>query len=418
MKYPLIRTFTLFSIIAFILTGLVLSQIISGHIRDSKMVNLEEATRFTVKSVVRSDLDISDFESAISSAKEERIKSDIYDSLDLYGIKSITMLNMKKEIIISGDSNYILKQTDTNLDRVMMEGKPFAISDTYKLNDEGGDGRELFFNIYEPIILDGKIEGVFIFQIPDQSISSHVNMVVQAIVLTLSGGLFILFVLLIGVLYNASKMLFTQNKELAIQKAEIEKSYIRLDASYRNTIVALSNAVDARDPYTAGHSSRVTKISQLIAKELSMAKDDEKILEYAALFHDIGKLGIPDHILHKEGKLTDDEYEIIKKHPDIGVSILEKVDFLAEALPIIRHHHERFCGNGYPSGIRGGEIPLGARIIAIADTYDAMTTDRPYRKAFDHNAAVREILKNKGTQFDDSLVDMFVRIENNAKIIT
>ncbi len=416
MKYPLIRTFTLYSMIAFILAGIILISILSGHIRDNKLADLEVAARFTVKTVVRSALDIADLNNNISAIKKERIKSDILDSMDLYGIESITLVNKKKIVIMSGDLDF---REDIYLDKVLYEELPFAISDTFKAANAGRNQESKpVFNVYEPVIFNGKVEGVFVLQIPDQAISSHVSMVVKAIVLTLSGGLLILFILLIGVLYRASKTLVNQNKELARQKGEIENSYKRLDESYISTVIALSNAVDARDAYTAGHSSRVTKISRLISRELNMAEDDEHILEYAALFHDIGKLGIPDQILNKNGKLTDEEYKLVKKHPDIGVGILGKIDFLANAIPIIKHHHERFCGNGYPSGLKGKEIPLGARIIAIADTYDAMTTDRPYRKAFDHDTAVQEILKNSGTQFDVSLVDAFMRIEKKITSIT
>lgn len=414
-KYSLIKTFTLFSMIAFILTGIILSFIISGHIKDDKMANLEEAAQFAVKTVVRRDLEATDLDSSISGSKEERIKSELYDLMDKYGLKSVTLINSKKAVIIPGDSDFTERQMDVNLDRVLHAEVPFSISNVYRINNAGGKEDKLVLNIYEPILFNGKVEGVFVLQIPEQAISNHVSMIIQAVVLTLSGGLLVLFLLLIGVLYRTSKTLLKQNEELTKQKAEIEMSYKRLEDSYKSSVSALSNAVDARDTYTAGHSSRVTKIALLLSKELNMSKEDRRVLEYAALFHDIGKIGIPDRILNKNGKLTKEEYELIKKHPDIGVNILEKVDFLTEALPIIRHHHERFCGNGYPSGIKGEEIPLGARIIAIADTYDAMTTDRPYRKAFDHDAAIQEILKNKGSQFDDMVVDVFMRIESIIK---
>jgi len=242
-------------------------------------------------------------------------------------------------------------------------------------------------------------------------------MIVQVIILTVFGGFLVLFLLLIGLLYKTSQTLLNQNKELINQKSEIELSLKKLDDAYLNTVFALSNAVDARDPYTAGHSERVSKISMLLSRELKLSEETLEILEYTGLFHDIGKMGIPDHILNKSGKLTDEEYEVIKKHPDIGINILSNVDFLAKALPIIRHHHEKYSGNGYPCGIKGEEVPLGSRIIAIADTYDAMTMDRPYRQLFSHDAAVAEIQKHSGTQFDNKLVDVFMKIESSIKNI-
>ena len=414
-KYSLVQTFTLFSIIAFILTGIILSFIISGHIKDDKMMNLEKAAHFAANTVVKRDLEVADLDGSISDNKEQRIKSELYDLMDSYELESVTLINSKKTLIISDDSDTTERQMVANLDRVLHAEAPYSISDVYRINDAGVKEDKLVFNVYEPVLFNGKVRGVFVFQIPEQAISNHVSMIIQVVVLTLSGGLLVLFLLLIGVLYRASKTLIKQNEEVTKQKAEIEMSYKRLEDSYKSSVSALSNAVDARDAYTAGHSSRVTKIALLLSKEMNMPNDDMRILEYAALFHDIGKIGIPDRILNKNGKLTKEEYELIKKHPDIGISILEKVGFLTEALPIIRHHHESFCGNGYPSGIKGEEIPLGARIIAIADTYDAMTTDRPYRKAFDHDAAIQEIQKNKGSQFDDVVVDVFIRIESIIK---
>src|SRR5659263_238076 len=138
-------------------------------------------------------------------------------------------------------------------------------------------------------------------------------MLLQVIALTISGGLLILFLLLIGILYRTSKTMLKQNDELIEQKREIEISYKKLDDSYKCTVLALSNAVDARDPYTAGHSMRVSKISLLMSGELKMTDEDSQILEYEALFHDIGKIGIPDGILNKKGKLTNHEYKLIKK---------------------------------------------------------------------------------------------------------
>lgn len=418
-KYPLIRIFTIFSIAAFVLVDIVLSLTIYGHLKNDRLGVIEEAAQSTIETVVKNDLEKPDFRSVVPRAKETRIKSDIAEAMNSYSIESITLTNSKKAVIMSGNPGSLGGQTrnsSVSLDKVISAEAPFAISNTYRLNTAGGmrEGR-LVFDMYVPAIYDGKVEGVFVLQMDDEAVSSHAKMIMKVITLTLSGGLLVLFLMLIGILYRTSRTLLRQNEELVEQKSEIEASYKKLDDSYRDTVIALSNAVDARDPYTAGHSARVTRISLLLSRELNMAEEDSRILEYAALFHDIGKLGVPDHILNKNGRLTDEEYESIRRHPDLGVSILGRVDFLSGALPIIRHHHERFDGNGYPSGIRGEQIPLGARIIAIADTYDAMTSDRPYRKGVSHDLAVQEILKNRGIQFDGKLVDAFMKISDSAR---
>lgn len=192
----------------------------------------------------------------------------------------------------------------------------------------------------------------------------------------------------------------------------MEHAYTALNSSYKNTIATLSNAVDARDPYTAGHSDRVAAISMVIGEKLGLSSELLEKLEISAMFHDIGKLGVPDNILLKPGKLDELEFQKIKEHPSIGVSILKNIDFLKNSLPIILHHHERYSGGGYPDGISKGDIPLEARIICVADTYDAMTSDRPYRKGLSHEEAIVEIVKFKGIQFDPEIVDSFLTIDS------
>lgn len=411
-RYPLILTFALYSSIAFIMMGIILSYVISEHIKEDKLTNVQEIIEYTVKSVTRTYLAKSNMEQVLPGAESDSIKSEIIDLLNNYSSVYVTLINKNGTVILSSDSTLTGNPTapDLNVDNVLRGNSPHVISDTAGLL-EG----ELDIVTYEPVTLNGKIEGVFVLKLSDQVIKGHVNSIIQVVVLALSGGLLLLFLLLVGILFRTSKSLFNQNEELISQKSEIETAYAKLDDSYISTMLTLSNAVDVRDPYTAGHSDRVTIIALLIASQLGLSEDSMKHLKYAALFHDIGKLGIPDSILLKNDKLTNEEYELIKRHPDIGVSILKNVEFLQNSLPIIQHHHERYSGNGYPDGLTKEEIPIGARVIAIADTYDAMTSDRPYRKGLGHDAAVQEIVKNKGTQFDDLLVDVFLKIENEIR---
>lgn len=219
-------------------------------------------------------------------------------------------------------------------------------------------------------------------------------------------------------LYTKNRHIFTDDEKRllgifanqaagAIENATLFES---LRESYLNTIQALSMAIDAKDRYTHGHSKRVSEISLLIAREMNFDEEQIELLEYAADLHDIGKIGISELIISKEGKLTVDEYEIIKTHPLVGETIVEPVPFLQEIKPIIRHHHERFDGYGYPDGLAGEEIPLMSRIILIADAYDAMTSDRPYRKALSHEEAVKEIRKHSGSQFDPKVVKAFLNV--------
>ncbi|MFH1094477.1 MAG: HD domain-containing phosphohydrolase [Candidatus Omnitrophota bacterium] len=177
-----------------------------------------------------------------------------------------------------------------------------------------------------------------------------------------------------------------------------------------DTIKVLALALDARDHYTHGHSQQVTEYAVDIAREIGLSFKEIDIIRDAGILHDIGKIGIPDSILLKPGRLTQEEYTQIKKHPVIGKKILEPVNCLADKIPLIYHHHERIDGQGYPDGLVGDNIPLGARILAVADAYQAMTSDRPYRKALPTLIAIEELKRFKGRQFDPHIVEAFLRV--------
>ena len=195
---------------------------------------------------------------------------------------------------------------------------------------------------------------------------------------------------------------------------ELQEELDKRRSLFMHTTIALAAAVDAKDHYTHGHISRVTSYSQVIAKKMKESKNlDEKFmenLEIASLLHDIGKIGTPERVLNKTDTLTLGERNIVQKHPVDGVTILQAIKELEEALPGVKHHHERYDGSGYPDGLKGKEIPLIAAIIAVADTYDAMTTDRPYRKALSREAANSELLRCCGTQLDPEVVQAAVEV--------
>jgi putative nucleotidyltransferase with HDIG domain len=183
----------------------------------------------------------------------------------------------------------------------------------------------------------------------------------------------------------------------------------KIRASFFSGIMALSHALEAKDKYTSGHSQRVSDISITIAKELGLPHETVNKLRVAGLVHDIGKIGVKESILNKPSRLTDNEYRHIQKHPDIGEHILAPIVDDEEILESVRNHHGRYDGNGYPGHLKGDQIPLGARIMAVADAYEAMTSARPYREAMSANTACIEIERCKGTQFDPTVVGAFFR---------
>ena len=184
----------------------------------------------------------------------------------------------------------------------------------------------------------------------------------------------------------------------------------RLTESNLDALRALANAIEARDRYTGGHTDRVCEMAILIAREIGWSEEKIVELRQGCTLHDIGKIGVPDAILNKNGPLDDYERNIMQKHPEMGVRIIEGIEFLKSASPYILFHHERFDGHGYPMGLSGEEIPIEGRILAVADTFDAIVSDRPYRRGADPSRAIREIEEHSGTQFDPDLARVFLRL--------
>jgi ribonuclease P protein subunit RPR2 len=183
-----------------------------------------------------------------------------------------------------------------------------------------------------------------------------------------------------------------------------------LRESYMATVRALSNAVEARDAYTGKHAERVTAYGLALARATGLDTDRLPQIEFGFLLHDVGKVGVPDAILFKPGALSEDEFALIAQHPVIGSEILRDVDFLGEGKLVVRHHHERWDGTGYPDGLAGDDIPLAARVFAVADALDALTTDRPYRPASTFAHARRVVLEGSGSQFDPAVVAAYEQI--------
>ena len=194
---------------------------------------------------------------------------------------------------------------------------------------------------------------------------------------------------------------------------ELKNKNDELEAAYLDTIGILRYTVEAKDTYTRGHSDRVSELSVLIGEKMGLDDETIHVLKIGGLFHDIGKIGIPDSILLKESKLDDEEYSQIKNHPAIGAHILGDAEIFKNILPVVLHHHERYDGKGYPSQLKGEEIPLVARVAAIADTFDAMNSKRPYRNTLPIDVIINEFEKCSGTQFDPKIAPIFVDILRN-----
>jgi len=200
---------------------------------------------------------------------------------------------------------------------------------------------------------------------------------------------------------------FSEGAAVAINNARL---YQKIKDSYFEIAKALAQAIEAKDPYTHGHSERVVEYIILIAQKLDLPEEEKEVLKYAAMLHDIGKIGVRGIVLNNPDDLTGEEYDEIKKHPIVGEGIIQPIELLQPIRPFIRHHHEWYNGKGYPDGLSGENIPLGARILAVADAYDAMKSDRPYRKALTKETAIQELKQGSGAQFEPKLVEVFLEI--------
>jgi HD-GYP domain-containing protein (c-di-GMP phosphodiesterase class II) len=204
---------------------------------------------------------------------------------------------------------------------------------------------------------------------------------------------------------------------------EIEEQIRKLQGAVREnhelfmgTIRAMAQAIDAKDPYTRGHSMRVNRYSVILAKELGLKGAQLREIHVSSLMHDVGKIGINDAILQKPGKLTDDEFEVMKTHTVLGANIIAPIRQMKRIIPGLRWHHERMNGQGYPDGLNGDKIPLMARIIAVADTFDAITTHRPYQTAMTYDEALKVLARLKGVALDEKIVNAFFRAYERGEI--
>ena len=274
---------------------------------------------------------------------------------------------------------------------------------------EHGLGVNHVFEVYAPIMsADGTHAlGAYEIYAKPQHTETFIASGKRVIWIVVIGVFAALYAALALLVRKASATIKRQATTLRARSRELMDSYRRLEVSSLEAIESLNATVDAKDPYTAGHSARVQGIALAIAEELGLPRDRLDAIRFGGLFHDIGKIAVPDSILTKPARLDEDEYEAIKRHPADGAAIVSHFSRLHDAVPIIRHHHERWDGGGYPDRLSDNAIPQEACIVGLADAWDAMTTDRPYRLALSVDDAATEVRRCRGTQFSPSVVDAF-----------
>ena len=271
--------------------------------------------------------------------------------------------------------------------------------------------------VYAPIVDGaGRPLGAYEIYADPSQLNAYVGQRKRVLWGTTAAVFVALWALLALLVRQASRTLRRQTRTLRDRSRDLLESYRRLEQSSLEAIETLNATVDARDPYTAGHSQRVQRIALAIGEELDLPPDRMDALRLAALLHDIGKLGVPDAILLKPGGLSSAEYEVIKRHSADGAEIVSKLGRLRESVPLIRHHHERWDGGGYPDELAAEEIPLEACVVGLGDAWDAMTTDRPYHRALTFDEAARQVRDGRATQFSPAVVDAFFRALTRGRI--
>ena len=290
-----------------------------------------------------------------------------------------------------------------------------AVAGVFSPDSEGEDGAEArlgfkqLVQVYAPLESADHTRAIGAYEIyakpqhTEAFIASRKRLIwfaILAVFLTLYGALALL-------VRNASSTLRGQASSLQARSRELMDSYRRLEESSLEAIESLNATVDAKDPYTAGHSARVQRIALAVAEELGLPPQRMDAVRFGGLFHDIGKIAVPDSILTKPAALNDEEFTVIQRHPADGAEIVSHFSRLHEAVPLIRHHHERWDGKGYPDRLSAEQIPLEACVVGLADAWDAMTTDRPYRVALTLEEAAAEVRNCRGSQFSPSVVDAF-----------
>jgi len=309
---------------------------------------------------------------------------------------SVMLLDEKKNVffikVAHNLSEKIIREITFDKDEntigwVVKNKKPLYIKDLEKdkrFSKKGGIDYKLNQLLIVPIIIEGEVKGVI-------NLDNNTSFKTDTINLLKS---------------------FSEQVAVAINNAHL---YQKIRDSYFEIVKALAQAIEAKDPYTHGHSERVMKYSLMIAERFNLSIEKKESLRYAGILHDIGKIGVKGIILNNPDRLTVEEYDEVKKHTIIGENIIKPIELLQLIRPLIRHHHEWYNGKGYPDELSKEDIPIGARILAVADAYDAMKSDRPYRKALTEELVIQELKQGGGSQFDPKIVELFLEILKTAK---
>jgi hypothetical protein len=405
-RFTLLQRFALTSLVVVVLLGLTLAYFLGRSVEDTALGAARQTAYDTLHGPLVSSLRPEDLRRPMTGSRFAE-----FDQFITRSIKSDRTLRVKiwstNGTVIYSDAHAIVgKRFPLEPDlAAALHGK--LVSDVSSLNeaensDDRGLGASKLLQVYIPISFKrgGPIVGAFEIYQTYAPVADAIASLQRMAYAMVAGGLLVLYLLLFGVVRRGSSTIVAQQKQLR-QYTE------KLEQSYRQTIASLGAAVESRDAPTELHSQRVTQLALALGRWLGLPEAELRDLENGALLHDVGKIGISDLILLKPGRLTEYERTQMMRHPEIGYWMLKEVTFLEGALPLILHHHEKWNGAGYPHRLRGEEIPRVARLFAVIDAYDAITSDRPYRAGASHDVAIATLRRDSGTHFDPAMVAAF-----------
>jgi HD-GYP domain-containing protein (c-di-GMP phosphodiesterase class II) len=398
--------FAVVSIFLLTFTGFGLSRFLGQSIRDGEVADAVTEVRQHVAAPVAGHLAGHESLEPMTGAQYDEFDAFVQEDIIPNGRSRLRVWRWDGVVLYSSDTSaQIGEQAPSSKElEVARQGSAASrVDDSGDLVGAGGTGTQPVFHVFVPLSIDGT-SGVQTMLEVEQSylpIQDRIQRAETKIYIGVAGAMGFLFAVLSTVVLRGSRTVNKQRRQLVVHAQEMRRSHDSM-------LQMLCAALDLRDQATKGHSLRVARLAATVGEQLGQSEEQLTHLEQAAMLHDLSKIGLSDRILGKIGPLDEDEWEEIQKHPEMGYQIVRDIPFLRGAGEIVLYHHERYDGGGYPKGLMGDEIPLGARIFAVVDAYDAMTSDRAYRRAGSHAFAVREIKRNSGTQFDPQVVEAFL----------
>jgi len=404
--------FAVFSLVLVGLTGFCLSRYLAYSVEDSEIDDAVEQAQGQVSRLIITHLSPGQVMAPLTGEQYAEIDSFVQTEIISANTIRLRLWGQDGTLLYSSDSPGQIGQSfplDHRLADAFSGSTASQVADNP--DDLGGpasvDSRSVLA-VYTPLAFEGGAGVAAALEVHEAyaPIADRIEGSQTVIYVAVAGAMGLLYAGLLAVAGRSSAVVSRQRRQLMLRGQELKRSHDSL-------LQVLAAALDLRDQATKGHSLRLARLALAMGAELDFSDEELSHLEQAAMLHDMTKLELPKAILNKAGPLTDDEWQKIQRHPELGYDMVRNAPFLRQAGEIILCHHERYDGGGYPRGLKGEEIPLTARVFAVADAYGAMTSDRPYRKAVSHTTAVREIRGSAGTQFDPRVVDAF--LEANGK---